>query len=140
MVNDTISDLLTRIRNAGLAKHQTVSIVHTKMNYKISTILKEEGFIKDLSVVSNNLLAEPNKNESKTLLLTLKYFGRSNKPCITNLKRLSSSSLRLYSSYKDIPRLLNGMGVVIVSTSQGVMTDRNARLLKIGGEIICSVW
>lgn len=138
MVNDTISDLLTRIRNAGLAKHSTISVVHTKMNYEISKILKKEGFIKDLTVVSNHLLPEP--NASQTLLLTLKYFGRSKKPGITNLKRLSSSSLRLYSSYKDIPRLLNGMGVVIVSTSKGVMTDRDARSLKIGGEMICSIW
>ena len=138
MVNDTISDLLTRIRNAGLNKDKTVSVIHTKMNYKISQILKKEGFIQDFHIIPDDdeLL---NPKSSQTISLTLKYFGRFKKPCITNLKRLSSSSLRIYSNYKDIPSLLNGMGVIIVSTSKGVMTDRDARSKKIGGELIWSI-
>lgn len=138
MINDTTSDLLTRIRNALLAKQPTVSVIHTKLNYEISKILKREGLINDLDVVSNNLLAGP--NTSKTLLLTLKYLGQSQTPCINHLKRLSSSSLRIYSKAKDIPCLLNGIGIVIVSTSKGVMTDREAKSHNIGGELICSIW
>lgn len=138
MVNDTISDLLTRIRNAGLTKHSTVSVIHTKMNLEITKILKKEGFIQDFELVSNDLLAGP--KATKTLLITLKYVGQKQKPVITHLKRLSRPSLRIYSSYKDFPRLLNGMGVMIVSTSKGLMTDREARSQKLGGEMICSVW
>lgn len=138
MVNDTISDLLTRIRNAGLAKHRTVSVINTKMNLEITTILKKEGFIKDFELVSNNLL-EPTK-ATKTLLITLKYVGQRQQPVITQLKRLSRPSLRAYSGYKDFPKLLNGMGVMIVSTPKGIMTDREARSQKVGGEMICSIW
>ena len=138
MVNDTISDLLTRIRNAGLSKHATVSVIHTKMNLEITKILKKEGFIQDFELVSNNLLAGP--KATQTLLITLKYVGQKQKPVITQLKRLSCPSLRVYSSYKDLPRLLNGMGVIVVSTSKGLLTDREARSQKVGGEMICSVW
>lgn len=138
MVNDTISDLLTRVRNAGLAKHETVSVIHTKMNLEITKIFKKEGFIQDFDLVSNNILAEP--NATKTLLITLKYVTQKKKPVITHLKRLSRPSLRAYSSYKDFPQFLNGMGVMIVSTSKGVMTDREARAQKVGGEMICAIW
>nr|YP_009538384.1 ribosomal protein S8 [Capsosiphon fulvescens]AWX64073.1 ribosomal protein S8 [Capsosiphon fulvescens]AYV89990.1 ribosomal protein S8 [Capsosiphon fulvescens] len=131
MVNDTISDLLTRIRNANLASHGTVSILNTKMNYSISEILKTEGYIADLT--------PPNKNDLM-FEIKLKYIGTDKVPCITNLKRLSSPGLRLYSHTKDIPRILNGMGVVILSTSMGIMTDRDAKRKKIGGELLCSIW
>nr|YP_009367537.1 ribosomal protein S8 [Pseudoneochloris marina]ARK14527.1 ribosomal protein S8 [Pseudoneochloris marina] len=131
MVNDTISDMLTRIRNANLAKHETVFVLNTKTNQRISEILKKEGYIEDFLI--------PEKSAEK-LQLTLKYLDNLKKPCITNLKRLSSPGLRIYSSYKEIPRVLNGMGVVIVSTSKGLMTDREARLTKIGGELLCSIW
>lgn len=138
MVNDTISDLLTRIRNAGLAKHATVSVINTKMNLQITKILKQEGFIEDFVLVSNNLLA--GEKATKTLLITLKYVGQRQIHVITHLKRLSCSSVRVYSRYSDFPKLLNGMGVMIVSTSKGVMTDRDARSQKVGGELLCSVW
>ncbi len=131
MVNDTISDMLTRIRNANLAKHETVFVLNTKTNQRISEILKKEGYIESFKVPVN--FSDP-------IELMLKYFGTSKKPCITNLKRLSSPGLRIYSGYKDIPRILNGMGVVIISTSHGLMTDREARVTKIGGELLCSIW
>ena len=131
MVNDTISDMLTRIRNANLAKHDTVFIVNTKTNQRISEILKKEGYIESFKI--------PLGFEDQ-IELTLKYLGNSKTPCITNLKRLSSPGLRVYSAYKQIPRVLNGMGVVIVSTSKGLMTDREARATKVGGELLCSIW
>jgi small subunit ribosomal protein S8 len=138
MVNDTISDLLTRIRNAGLAKQDTVSVINTKINLKITQILKKEGFIQDFVLVSNDLLA--GEKATKTLLITLKYIGQREKPGITNIKRLSRPSFRVYSGYKDFPQLLNGMGVMIVTTPKGIMTDRDARSQKVGGELICSIW
>ena len=138
MVNDTISDLLTRIRNAGLAKQDTVSVINTKINLKITQILKKEGFIEDFVLVSNDLLA--GEKATKTLLITLKYIGQRARPGITNLKRLSKPSFRVYSGYKDFPLLLNGMGVMIVTTPKGIMTDRDARSQKVGGELICSIW
>lgn len=131
MLNDTISDMLTRIRNAHLAKHEKVCVLNTKTNIKISSILKKEGYIESYTVSTNSL----NKLE-----ISLKYLESFKKPCITNLKRLSSPGLRLYSNYKDIPPVLNGMGVVILSTSKGVMTDREARANKVGGELLCSIW
>lgn len=131
MVNDTISDLLTRIRNANLAGHDTVDVLNTKMNYRISELFKKEGYI--------NSISTPSETDT-TLQIELKYIGKEKTPCITNLKRLSSPGLRLYSGSKDIPRILNGMGVVILSTSKGIMTDRVARQLKVGGEILCSIW
>jgi len=133
MISDPISDTLTRIRNAHLAKHENVYILNTKMTCKMSSILKKEGYIESFKVSSNF----PN---AKYLEINLKYLGDQKKPGITNLKRLSSPGLRLYSNYKEIPFVLNGMGVVIVSTSRGVMTDREARANKIGGELLCSIW
>lgn len=131
MVNDTISDLLTRIRNANLAGHDTVDVLNTKMNYRISELFKKEGYI--------NSISSPSETDT-TLQIELKYIGKDKAPCITNLKRLSSPGVRLYSGSKDIPRILNGMGVVILSTSKGIMTDREARQSKVGGEILCSIW
>lgn len=131
MVNDTISDLLTRIRNANLANHSTVSILNTKMNYRISEILKKEGYIDD---VTKPLIKE------RTFQIQLKYIGSNKTPCITNLKRLSTAGLRLYSHSQYIPRILNGMGIVILSTSKGILTDREARQQKVGGELLCSIW
>jgi small subunit ribosomal protein S8 len=131
MIYDTISDMLTRIRNAYLAKHETVSVLNTKINRKISEILKKEGYIESFAISANSI---------KTIELNLKYLGTQRKPGITNLKRLSWPGLRFYSSYKDIPTILNGMGVVILSTSKGIMTDREARANKVGGELLCSIW
>nr|WVH39912.1 30S ribosomal protein S8 [Ulva dactylifera] len=129
MINDTISDMLTRIRNANLAKHETVNVLNTKTNQRISEILKKQGYIESVKISLNPL---------DLIEIKLKYSGK--KPCITNLKRLSSPGLRLYSSYKNIPRILNGMGTIIISTSKGLMTDQEARNNKIGGEVLFSIW
>nr|YP_010020396.1 30S ribosomal protein S8 [Ulva fenestrata]QOK35315.1 30S ribosomal protein S8 [Ulva fenestrata] len=131
MINDTISDMLTRIRNANLAKHETVNILNTKTNQRISEILKKQGYIESVKISFNPL---------DLIEIKLKYSGNLKKPCITNLKRLSSPGLRVYSNYKNIPRILNGMGTIIVSTSKGLMTDQEARNNKIGGEILFSIW
>nr|YP_010733703.1 ribosomal protein S8 [Gayralia brasiliensis]YP_010733777.1 ribosomal protein S8 [Monostroma nitidum]WEG92974.1 ribosomal protein S8 [Gayralia brasiliensis]WEG93048.1 ribosomal protein S8 [Monostroma nitidum] len=132
MIQDPISDMLTRIRNAQLAKHERVSVSNTKMNKRISHVLKKQGYIESFNVSTHS---------EKELELSLKYVTtKKSKPCITNLKRLSSPGLRLYSNYKEIPPVLNGMGVMILSTSKGVMTDREARANKVGGELLCSIW
>lgn len=131
MINDTISDMLTRIRNANLIKNESVFVLNTKTNQRIGELLKKQGYIKSIKISSNNF----NQIEIK-----LKYNSNLKKPCITNLKRLSSPGLRIYSSYKKIPRILNGMGTIIISTSKGLMTDDEARINKIGGEILFSIW
>ena len=131
MINDPISDMLTRIRNANLAKHETVNVLNTKTNQRISEILKKQGYIESVKISLNPL---------DLIEIKLKYSGNLKKPCITNLKRLSSPGLRVYSSYKNIPRILNGMGTIIISTSKGLMTDQEARINKIGGEILFSIW
>lgn len=136
MVNDTISDMLTRIRNACMVKKSTVMIPFTKMNQKISQILEKEGFIQ--SVVFDS--------DFQMLVLKLKYRSKktfnakTKESCITNLKRISKPGLRIYTKTQDIPRVLGGAGIVILSTSIGILTDREARSLSVGGEILCSVW
>lgn len=136
MVNDTISDMLTRIRNANLASKQCVTIPKTNIHINIAKILEKEGFIDSIEIKAS---------ESNDFILNLKYIStgeNSNikKPCITNLKRISTPGLRIYTNSKDIPQSFGGMGIVIISTSQGLMTDRDARKAKLGGEILCSVW
>ena len=136
MVNDTISDMLTRIRNACMVKKTTVMIPFTKMNQKISQILEKEGFIQ--SVVFDS--------DFQMLVLKLKYRSKktfnskTKESCITNLKRISKPGLRIYTKSQDIPRVLGGAGIIILSTSVGILTDREARSLGVGGEILCSVW
>lgn len=136
MVNDTISDMLTRIRNACLTKKSTVLIPYIRLNQQIAQILEKEGFIQTFQF----------SDDSKNLILRLKYRskqtlqGKRKESCITNLKRISKPGLRIYSNHKDIPRVLGGAGIVILSTPEGLMTDREARSLGIGGEILCSVW
>jgi small subunit ribosomal protein S8 len=136
MVNDTISDMLTRIRNASMVKKSTVAIPFTKLNQKISQILEKEGFIQ--SVVFDS--------DFQMLILKLKYrskktlSGKTKESCITNLKRMSKPGLRIYTKTQDIPRILGGAGILILSTSVGILTDREARSLGVGGEILCSVW
>lgn len=138
MVNDTISDMLTRIRNANLAYKTTVSLSKTKVHEKMCQILEQEGFIEKFSI------SETDTNE---LIVDLKYqkttsFGSGGlgKPCITNLKRISKPGLRIYTNSREIPKVLGGMGILILSTSKGLMTDRQARKSRLGGEILCSVW
>lgn len=132
MVNDTISDMLTRIRNANMVKHQIVQIPSTKMSLAITEILKAEGYIEDFEQYSEN-----NKNY---LLISLKYTGKSRKPVICKLERVSKPGLRVYSSSKKLPKVLNNLGIAIVSTSKGVMTNLKAKELGIGGEILCYIW
>ena len=137
MVNDTISDMLTRIRNANLVKSQTVSIPFTKISQQICTILEKEGLIESFQ---SYLPTVSERRERENLILRLKYKGREKKPCITNLRRISKPGLRIYTTHKDVPKILGGMGIIILSTSQGLMTDREARIRGIGGEILCSIW
>ena len=129
MVTDTISDMLTRIRNAHLVKHQIVELPLTKMSLAIATILKEEGYIKDFESYQ--------ENNRKYLLLSLKYIGKSRKAVISQIKRVSKPGLRVYASSKKLPRVLDNLGIAILSTSKGVMTNLKAKELGIGGEVLC---
>ncbi|MBW4445041.1 MAG: 30S ribosomal protein S8 [Plectolyngbya sp. WJT66-NPBG17] len=130
--NDTISDMLTRIRNASLARHQTTEVPSTRMTRSIAEVLVAEGFIASVEEVGEI----PKKN----LVLGLKYKGKNRKPIITALKRVSRPGLRVYKNRKDLPRVLGGIGIAIVSTSSGIMTDREARKTGVGGEVLCYVW
>ena len=130
--------MLTRIRNACLMKKSTVVIPLTRMNQQIVQILEKEGFIQSFQVSqldSFNSLVLKLKYRSKQT-----YLGKRKEACITNLKRISKPGLRIYSNHKEIPRILGGAGIVILSTPEGIMTDRDARSLGIGGEVLCSIW
>lgn len=129
---DTISDMLTRIRNACMVKHPTTQVPSTKMTRSIAQVLQSEGFIEGYE--------ETGEDVKKFIVITLKYKGRNRQPIINTLKRVSKPGLRVYSRRKDIPRVLGGIGIAIVSTSRGVMTDREARSQGVGGEILCYVW
>lgn len=133
MVNDTIADMLTRIRNANLMRNVTVSLPTSKMNEKICKILKDEGFITDFSVVAEE------KKPYKTLVITLKYTANGDR-VLTGLKRISKPGLRITVPVSKLPKVLNGLGIAIVSTSKGVMTDKEARKQNIGGEVLAYVW
>jgi small subunit ribosomal protein S8 len=132
VVNDTISDMLTRIRNANMVKHQIVEIPFTKISLAIGLILKEEGFIEDF-----NIYLEKSR---KNLLILLKYKGKSREPVITTIQRVSKPGLRVYRNAKKLPRVLANLGIAIVSTPQGLMTNLKAKKLGIGGEILCYIW
>ena len=132
MVNDTISDMLTRIRNANMVKHQIVQIPATKISLAITNILKQEGYIEDFESYSEN-----NRNY---LLVSLKYIGKSRNPVICKIQRISKPGLRVYSSAKELPKVLDNLGIAIISTSKGVMTNLKAKELGIGGEILCYIW
>jgi small subunit ribosomal protein S8 len=132
MVTDTISDMLTRIRNANMVKHQIVQIPATKMSLAIATILKEEGFITDFE--------DYQENKQSYLLLSLKYLGKSRKSVINKIKRVSKPGLRVYSNSKELPKVLDNLGIAIISTSKGVMTNLKAKELGIGGEVLCYIW
>lgn len=132
MVTDTISDMLTRIRNATMVKHQIVQIPVTKMSLAITTILKEEGFIEDF---------EPyQENKREYLLLSLKYTGKSRDSVISQINRISKPGLRVYKKSNELPKVLDDLGIAIVSTSKGVMTNVKAKTLGIGGEVLCYIW
>lgn len=132
MGNDTIANMITSIRNANLRKTKTVQVPATNISKNIGKILLQEGFIDNFR--------EHQENKNYFLIFTLKYQGKKKKPYITTLRRISKPGLRIYSNHKEIPKVLGGMGIVILSTSQGIMTDREAREKQIGGEILCYVW
>jgi small subunit ribosomal protein S8 len=132
VVTDTISDMLTRIRNAHMVKHQIVQIPSTKISLAITAILKEEGYIEDFE----NYI----ENEKKYLLISLKYIGQSRKPVISKIERMSKPGLRVYSNSKELPRVLENLGIAIISTSKGVMTNLKAKELGIGGEVLFYIW
>jgi small subunit ribosomal protein S8 len=132
VVNDTISDMLTRIRNATMVKHQIVQIPATRMSLAIAQILKEEGFIQEFERYS-----EDHKNY---LLISLKYTGKSRQSVICKIQRVSKPGLRIYSNSKKLPKVLDNLGIAIISTSQGVMTNIKAKELGIGGEVLCYIW
>jgi len=131
MVTDPIADLLTRIRNALIAKHDMVSIPHSKMKKAIADILVEEGYIKSAEVVG--------EDNRKQIFITLKY-GVKYERVINNLKRISKPGLRVYCGHEDLPKVLGGLGIAIISTSKGVMTDKSARNQQVGGEVLAYVW
>nr|YP_009435347.1 ribosomal protein S8 [Lobelia patula]ATG25348.1 ribosomal protein S8 [Lobelia patula] len=137
MGKDTIADILTSIRNADMARKRVVRITFTTINESIVKILLREGFIENVR--------KHQENNKSFLVLTLRYRRNRNEPYIItrkilNLKRISRPGLRIYSNYQRIPRILGGMGIVILSTSRGIMTDREARLERIGGECLCYIW
>jgi small subunit ribosomal protein S8 len=130
--NDTVSDMLTRLRNSSMAKHQTTKIPSTRMTRSIAKVLQEEGFIAEIE--------EGTETPQKMLEVTLKYKGKTRQPIFTKLKRVSRPGLRVYANTKDLPRVLGGIGIAIISTSSGVMTDRDARKAGVGGEVLCYIW
>lgn len=129
MSNDTIGDVLTQIRNANIIKSSSTLILNNKANKQISKILQKEGFIKSF-----------NKAPPNHLILYLKYKGPQRQPILTNLRQISKPGRRVYTNYKEIPTVLGGLGVVILSTPKGILTDRDARLHRVGGEVLCSIW
>ena len=130
-LSDPIGDMLTRLRNGLLARHVTVDIPHSNMKERIAGILRDEGFVRDYDVERDGAKA--------TLRVTLKYTP-TRRPVMTHMRRLSKPGLRVYAGKDRIPRVLGGMGVVIVSTSQGMITGQQARRLGVGGELICEIW
>lgn len=127
---DKIADMLTRIRNAAAANHPTVDIPASKMKVQIADILVEEGYVKSYEIVKGEL--------EDQIRITLKYIGRQS--AIAGIKRISKPGLRIYSSASDMPKVLDGLGIAIVSTSNGIMTDKSARQQKVGGEVLAYVW
>ena len=131
MVADRVADMLTRIRNANQMKYSEVKVLGSKMTKEIAEILKSEGYIEDYKYVSNT--------KGDELNLTLKY-GDKKERVITGLKRISKSGLRVYAKSNEIPRVLNGLGIAIISTSKGLMTDADARTAGLGGEVLAYIW
>ena len=131
-MSDPIADMLTRIRNANTAKHDTVDIPSSKMKLAIADILVNEGYIAKYDLVDTG--------NFKTIRVTLKYGADKNEKVISGIKRISKPGLRAYVGCEDLPRVLGGLGIAILSTSKGVITDKEARKLGVGGEVICYVW
>ena len=131
-MSDPIADMLTRIRNANTAKHDTVDVPASKMKLAIAEILFNEGYIKKYDVVEDGSF--------KTIRITLKYGQDKNEKIITGLKRISKPGLRVYAGKDELPKVLGGLGIAIISTNQGVITDKEARRLNVGGEVLAFIW
>ena len=131
-MSDPIADMLTRIRNANTAKHDTVDVPSSKIKLAIAEILFNEGYITKYDIVEDG--------NFKTIRITLKYGADKNEKVISGLKRISKPGLRVYANSEELPRVLGGLGTAIISTNQGVITDKEARKLQIGGEVLCFVW
>ena len=130
-ITDTIADLLTRIRNANTAKHATVDVPASNVKKAITQILVDEGYVKGFQVIEDG--------KQGVIRITLKY-GDNKSPVITGLRRVSKPCLRIYSSFADMPKVRKGLGIAIVSTSKGIVTDKKARELKVGGEVLAYIW
>ncbi len=130
-ITDTIADMLTRIRNANAAKHASVDIPASNMKKQIAQILLDEGYIKNFKVIDDN--------KQGIIRVTLKYTD-TKAQVITGLRRVSKPGLRIYSNCKDMPKVMKGLGIAIISTSKGIMTDRKARELNVGGEVLAFIW
>ena len=131
-MSDPIADMLTRIRNANTAKHDTVDIPSSKMKIAIANILVDEGYVEKYDIVKDG--------NFDAIHITLKYGADKNERIITGIKRISKPGLRVYAGKEDIPKVLGGLGIAILSTNQGVITDKEARKLGVGGEVLCFVW
>ena len=131
-MSDPIADMLTRIRNANTAKHDTVDIPASKMKIAIADILVKEGYIAGYELIE--------EGSFKTMRVTLKYGADKNEKIITGIKRISKPGLRVYASKDELPRVLGGLGIAILSTNHGVITDKEARKLQVGGEVLAFVW
>jgi small subunit ribosomal protein S8 len=131
-MSDPIADMLTRIRNANTAKHDTVDVPASKMKLAIADILVKEGYVKSYELIEDGSF--------KTIRIALKYGADKNQKIISGIKRISKPGLRVYASAEEMPKVLGGLGVAIVSTNQGVFTDKEARALNIGGEVLAFVW
>ena len=131
-MSDPIADMLTRIRNANTAKHDTVDVPASKMKLAIADILVKEGFIKGYEVIEDGIF--------KTIKITLKYGKDKTEKIITGLKRISKPGLRVYAGKDELPRVLGGLGIAIISTNKGIVTDKEARKLQVGGEVLAFVW
>ena len=130
-MSDVIADMLTRIRNANDAKHATVDIPASNMKKAIADILVEEGYVKSYQIIEDG--------KQGTIRVTLKYEGNKQK-VLRGIRRISKPGLRIYAGYEDMPKVMNGLGIAIVSTSKGIMTDKKARELNVGGEVLAFVW
>ena len=131
-MSDPIADMLTRIRNANTAKHDTVDVPASKMKVAIAEILLKEGYIKSYEVEE--------VGSFKTIHITLKYGKNKNEKVISGLKRISKPGLRVYANTEDLPKVLGGLGIAIISTNKGVLTDKEARKLNVGGEVLAFIW
>ncbi len=131
-MSDPIADMLTRIRNANTAKHDTVDVPSSKMKLAIAQILLDEGYIKKFDIIEDGSF--------KTIRITLKYGADKNEKMLTGLKRISKPGLRVYAGKEELPKVLGGLGVAIISTNQGVITDKKARELQVGGEVLAFIW